>query len=95
MEKLLTEKLSLTNKEIEKELKEIYKEMDSWKGAKGPFDPKSVRRRELIAVKQQVLYRMEDSKLLRDKKEAYFNFIIYKIINGYLECLKNKKKYDF
>jgi len=41
----------MTNKEIEKELKKIYKEMKSWSGAKGSFADEVVNHRKLTAMK--------------------------------------------
>ncbi len=44
----------MTKKDIEKELEKIYKERKSWDGAKGPFTEPTIRRRELILIKQLV-----------------------------------------
>jgi hypothetical protein len=72
-------------KEVRNELEEIYKERASWDGGKGPFTESAIRQRELILMKQQILYRIEDAKLLKDKVEESFNLALYKIINDYLK----------
>jgi hypothetical protein len=40
-------------------------------------------------IKQQILYRIEDTKLLKDKDEEFFNLTLYKIINDYLETISD------
>lgn len=74
----------MTIKEIIHELEKIYRERKSWDGAKGPFTKSAIRQRELILIKQQILYRIEDAKLLEDKREESFNLTLYEIINDYL-----------
>ena len=75
----------VTTEEIEKELEEIYKELMKWEGARGPFTEREVRRRELILMKQQVLYLMGDAILSKDEKKEAFAFDLYKVIDGYLK----------
>jgi len=77
----------MTIREIRNELGKIYKERKSWDGAKGPFTEPAIRQRELILIKQQLLYRIEDARLLKDKGEESFNLKLYKIINN---CLNYK-----
>ena len=74
----------MTIREIRSELQKIYKERKSWHGAKGPFIEPAIRQRELILIKQQILYKIEDAKLLHDKYEESFNHTLYKILNDYL-----------
>lgn len=74
----------MTLSEIKNELKKIYKVRNSWDGAKGPFTEPAIRQRELILIKQQILYKIEDAKLLHDKYEESFNHTLYKILNDYL-----------
>lgn len=74
----------MTIREIRNELEKIYKERKSWDGAKGPFTEAAIRQRELILIKQRILYQIEDAKLLRDKGEEFFNLTLYKTINDYL-----------
>ncbi len=74
----------MTIKGIRNELEKIYKERKSWDGAKGPFIESVIRQRELILIKQQILYRIEDAKLMKDKIEESFNLTLYKIINDYI-----------
>lgn len=45
----------MTHTQINKELEKIYKERRKWIGGKGPFDKQSIRKRELVLVKQQIL----------------------------------------
>ena len=73
----------MTIRETRNELEKIYKERNSWDGAKGPFTELAIRQRELILLKQQLLYRIEDTKLLKDKGEESFNLALYKVINAY------------
>ena len=77
----------MTIREIKNELEKIYKERKSWRGGKGPFTQPAIRQRELILIKQQILYRIEDAKLLKDKSEESFNMTLYKIINEYLNYI--------
>jgi len=76
--------IDMKNKEIENEIEEIYKERKSWSGAKGPFTEPVIRLKELILIKQQILYRIEDAKLLKDKREESFNSTLYRIIDNYI-----------
>ncbi|MCJ7646231.1 hypothetical protein MUO65_04945 [bacterium] len=80
----------MTIREIENELEKIYKERKSWSGAKGPVTEQSIRLKELILIKQQILYRIEDAKLLRDKREESFNTALYKIIDRNINNLSLK-----
>jgi len=77
-------------REIRNELEEIYKERKSWNGAKGPFTEPAIRLKELILMKQQILYRIKDAKLLKDKREESFNSTLYKIINNNIIKLNSK-----
>lgn len=79
----------MTIKEIKNELEKIYKERKSWNGAKLPFTEPAIRQRELFLIKQQILYRIEDAKLLKDRGEESFNIALYKIINDYLNYIEN------
>lgn len=74
----------MTIREIRNELEKIYRERESWDGAKGPFTKPAIRQRELILIKQQILYRIEDAKSLKDGREESFNLTLYEIINDYL-----------
>ncbi len=74
----------MTLSEIKNELEKIYKVRNSWDGAKGPFTEPAIRQRELILIKQKILYRIEDAKLLKDRNEESLNTAIYRIIN---DCL--------
>jgi len=80
----------MTIREIGSELERIYKERDSWDGGKGPFTEPAIRRRELILMKQQILYRMEGAKLLKNKVEQSFNLALYKVISDYLKELQEE-----
>jgi len=81
----------MTIREIENELEEIYKERKSWNGAEGPFTKPAIRLKELILMKQQILYRIKDAKLLKDKREESFNSTLYKIIDNDIIKLKPKE----
>ena len=81
----------MTIREIENELEKIYKERKSWKGTKGPFTEPAIRLKELILMKQQILYCIEDAKLLKDKREESFNSTLYKIIDNDIIKLKPKE----
>jgi len=80
----------MTIREIRNELEKIYKERKSWSGAKGPVTEPVIRLKELILIKQQILYRIEDAKLLKDKREESFNSYLYRIINSYIISLGSK-----
>jgi len=62
----------MTHRQIKKELDKIYKERRSWNGGKGPFDKLSINRRTLILIKQQILYRLENSKIVGNQKKEFF-----------------------
>jgi hypothetical protein len=49
-----------------------------------------IRLKELILIKQQILYRIEDAKLLKDKREESFNSTLYGIINSDIINLSSK-----
>lgn len=72
---------SMTLMQITSELEKIYKERKRWNGGKGPFTKSAIRQRGLVLIKQNLLSRIEDSKLLGDKGEESFNLALYKIIN--------------
>jgi len=74
----------MTIREIRNELEKIYEERKSWIGGKEPFTELVIIQRELILIKQQILSRLEDAKLLKDKGRESFNLTLYKIINEYL-----------
>ena len=80
----------MTIKEIENELENIYKERKTWSGTKGPVTKLAIRLKELILIKQQILYRIEDAKLLKDRREESFNTILYRIIDNYMIILRSK-----
>jgi len=73
----------MTIREIRSELEKIYKERRSWVGGKVPFTEPAIRQRELILIKQQLLYRIEDAKLLKYGSEKSFNLTLYKIISDF------------
>jgi len=83
----------MTSKEIRTELKGIYKEMDRWsylnRFIKKPLPNEEVRRRELILWKQQILYQIEDAKLLKDKKTEAFNTELLNLTDRYLKEMRN------
>lgn len=78
-------------REIRNELQKIYRERKSWNGAEGPFTKQTIRQRELILIKQQILYQIEDAKLLRDKYGESLSYALYQLINDYLNntCFQN------
>jgi len=80
----------MTIREIENELEKIYKERKSWSGAEGPVTEKAIRLKELILIKQQILYRIQDAKLLKDKRGESFNTTLYKIIDNYVINLNSE-----
>jgi hypothetical protein len=84
--------MTITTREIKDELEKIYKERKRWDGAKGPFTKSAIRRREVILIKQQLLYQIEDAKLMKDKSKELFNLTLLHIINNYLkelECIND------
>jgi hypothetical protein len=77
----------MTNVEINKELEKIYKERKSWNGGKGPFTKSAIRKRELVLIKQNLLSRIEDSKLLGDKNEEDFCVLLFNNIDDYSKLI--------
>jgi len=71
----------MTQKEIEKKLKRIYKEMRLWpevnKKLRYKIPEHEVQRRESTLSLQQILYKIEDAKKERDKSKEYFNLALY------------------
>lgn len=84
----------LIAKMIKRELEEIYKERKSWDGGKGNFTPTVIRYRELILIKQQVLYCLEDAVETQDKNKEIFYLEVLLIINNYLNQLKYQYEKD-
>lgn len=78
----------MNKKEINKEYKAIFKERTSWHGTKKPFTKSTIKKRELVLIKQNLLSRIEDSKLLGDKNEEYFNTLLFNTINDFSKALK-------
>lgn len=78
-------------KEIRNELEKIYKERKSWDGAKGPFTEPAIRQRELILIKQQILYQIEDAKRDKDKKVENLNITFLQAINSFLNFYYREK----
>ena len=74
----------MTFREIRNELENIYQERCKWNWGKGPFTDQAIRKRELILIKQQVLYQLEEAKLLKDKYMESFNLALLSVINRYL-----------
>lgn len=74
----------MTNREIEKELNPIYKEMGAWPAANKKLNykipPKEVERREELLYMQQTLYKIEDAKKERNKKEECFYLALYYLV---------------
>ena len=79
----------MTYKEIKIKLKNIYEEMTNWSRLnallKGPLPQEEVRRRELVLLKQQLLYKIEDAKKEKDKTQENFNCAIYKSVTNFLQ----------
>jgi len=80
--------MTITIREIRSELEKIYKERSRWNSAKGPFTKSAIRQKELILIKQQLLYQIEEAKFLKDKDKELFNLALYKIVNDYLKELE-------
>lgn len=93
MKFLLTYKM-MNISDINRELQEIYREMTSWEGARGPFTPSWVRFREMILIKQQVLYQLEDAIKEEYNKQILFLEEELKVINDYLKYLQEVIKYE-
>lgn len=74
----------MTKEDIRIELEKIFKERYTWNGAEGPFTKRAIRRRELILLKEQLLYKIEEAKKWNDKYSEVFFLKIYEVIN---ECL--------
>ena len=71
----------MTQKEIERELKIIYKEMSSWpeinKKLGYKISEQEIYRRESMLSLQQILYQIENAKKEEDKNKEYFNLALY------------------
>ena len=71
----------MTQKEIEKELNKIYKEMKKWhiinKKLNYIIPEDEIARREELLYLQQSLYKIEDAKKEGDKNEEYSNLALY------------------
>lgn len=71
----------MTIKEIEKELKKIYKDIKSWrrinKRLKYKIPKEEIYRRGAIFSLQHILYDIEDAKRKKDKDKEYFNLASY------------------
>jgi hypothetical protein len=71
----------MTQKEIEKELSLIYKEIRKWptvnKELNYRIPENEISRREELLYLQQILYKIEDAKKEGDKKNECFNLSLY------------------
>lgn len=76
----------MTQKEIEKKLKKIYKEMNLWPEVNEKLRYKipenEVQRRESILSLQQILYKIEDAKKEGNKNKEYFNLALYYLMRS-------------
>ncbi len=75
--------------EIKKELAKIYNERNKWDGGKGPFTETEIRRKELILLKQYILYHLEESLRTQSKNKEFW-LDIYKAINKGLKEIEEK-----
>ncbi|MGC8887536.1 MAG: hypothetical protein ACP5MG_10305 [Verrucomicrobiia bacterium] len=82
----------MTIKKIRSELKQIYQEMKGWDGSKGPFTEAAIRYRELVLIKQQLLYKIEEARSLDNKFEESFSYSLYNLINKFSQELKKELK---
>ncbi|MEO0119496.1 MAG: hypothetical protein ABIK60_03005 [candidate division WOR-3 bacterium] len=73
--------MRITLSSIKKQLQEIYEEMANWNGSKGPFTSKEIRRRELILLKQNFLYQLEEAIKKKSKEKIKFLMEVLKIID--------------
>lgn len=76
----------MTQQEVEKKLKKIYKEMNLWpevnKKLKYKIPEHEVQRRESILSLQQILYKIENAKKEGDKNKEYFNLALYYLMKS-------------
>lgn len=76
----------MTQKEIEKKFKRIYKEMRLWPEVNEKLRYKipehEVQRRESILSHQQILYKIEDVKKEGDKNKEYLNSALYYLMKS-------------
>lgn len=79
----------MTIKEIKNELEEIYKERKSWNGGKGPFTKLAIKLRELVLVKQRLLYDIENAKIQKNKTEELYHTLLCEAVNNYLKSIES------
>ena len=76
----------MTQKEIEKKLERIYKEMSLWpevnKKLRYKVPEQEVQRRESTLSLQQILYKIEDAKKEENKNKEYFNLALYYLMKS-------------
>lgn len=77
----------MTLEEIRRELDKIYKERSKWDGARGPFTRKEIRKRELILIKQRVLYEIETAIITGEESDERFYIKIYELVEASLRSL--------
>lgn len=74
----------MTLREIRRELEKVNREIDSWSQLRGVLMPAEVRRRELILIEQQILYRLEEAIETGDEAQEFFHMKLFSIIQRYL-----------
>ncbi|MBN2373892.1 hypothetical protein JXL19_08915 [bacterium] len=71
----------MKQKEIEKKLSKIYKEISRWpminKRLNYSITTEEIERREAILCLKQILYKIEDAKKEKDKNKEFFNLALY------------------
>jgi hypothetical protein len=71
----------MIQREIEKELNKIYREMKSWRVVNKKLNyvipEKEVRKREELLSLRQILCKVDDAIKEGDKSKEYFNLALY------------------
>ena len=74
----------MTKREIEADLRKIYRDMESWPRLNAKLEYRisasEVRRRELLLIGKEELYKLEDAKKSKDKPAMDMHEAIYNLI---------------
>jgi len=78
-------KTVMKNEELRNAIEDVYKERRNLPQPTGPLPEHEVIRRELLLLKQAILYRIEEARKQNKKKREMFNIELYGLINSFLE----------
>ena len=84
----------MTKREIEAELRGIYREMGSWPNINAELEYRiptdEVQRRELLLIGREELYKLEDARKCKDRLAAGMHEATYNLIRDTLKLSRGR-----